>query len=35
LPDRMEFWRDGAFRLHDRIIYQPDGAEWRTTRLYP
>ena len=35
IPERIEFWRDGAFRLHDRIIYQPDGSGWRTTRLYP
>ena len=35
VPERIEFWRDGAFRLHDRIIYQPDGSGWRTTRLYP
>lgn len=34
-PERIEFWRDGAFRLHDRIVYQPDGSGWRTTRLYP
>lgn len=34
-PQRIEFWRDGAFRLHDRIIYQPDGTGWKTTRLFP
>lgn len=34
-PQRIEFWRDGAFRLHDRIIYQPDSAGWTTTRLFP
>jgi pyridoxamine 5'-phosphate oxidase len=34
-PERMEFWRDGAFRLHDRIIYTPDHGQWRTERLYP
>lgn len=34
-PERMEFWRDGDFRLHDRIIYTPEGSGWRTERLYP
>ena len=34
-PNRIEFWRDGAFRLHDRIIYTPDRGKWRTQRLFP
>lgn len=34
-PERIEFWRNGAFRLHDRIVYTPDGDGWRTQRLYP
>jgi len=33
--ERIEFWRDGAFRLHDRLVYHRDGAIWRTERLYP
>jgi len=38
---RVEFWQDGAFRLHDRLVYhREDGAEpglvaWRTERLFP
>lgn len=32
---RMEFWREGAFRLHDRFAYDRDGATWRLTRLFP
>lgn len=35
VPERMEFWRDGAFRLHDRIVYTPDGNAWTTERLFP
>ncbi len=35
LPRRFEFWQDGPFRLHDRLIYQVDGKEWRTERLFP
>jgi pyridoxamine 5'-phosphate oxidase len=37
LPLEIEFWKDGAFRLHDRIRYvrpAPD-APWRHDRLYP
>ena len=37
-PLTIEFWRDGAFRLHDRIVFSRDavdGATWDKTRLYP
>jgi pyridoxamine 5'-phosphate oxidase len=37
-PIEMEFWADGAFRLHDRFRWRrsaPDGADWSTDRLYP
>ncbi|MDZ4762675.1 MAG: pyridoxamine 5'-phosphate oxidase [Alphaproteobacteria bacterium] len=36
-PSRIEFWRDGAFRLHDRLEFTratPEAA-WVTARLYP
>jgi pyridoxamine 5'-phosphate oxidase len=36
-PDRIEFWKSGAFRLHDREVFQrssPD-APWTVQRLYP
>ncbi len=36
-PVYLEFWSDGAFRLHDRIVFRretPDGP-WRKERLYP
>ena len=37
LPVYLEFWSDGAFRLHDRIVFRRDapGAPWRKERLYP
>jgi pyridoxamine 5'-phosphate oxidase len=35
LPRRIEFWRNRAFRLHERLVYERDGESWRVTRLYP
>ena len=36
LPRQMEFWRDGAYRLHDRVRFTraADGG-WQRQRLYP
>jgi pyridoxamine 5'-phosphate oxidase len=37
VPLAIEFWSDGAFRLHDRIVFTrvtPDGG-WQKQRLYP
>jgi len=36
-PSQMEFWRDGAFRLHDRMVFRRLTANdpWTRTRLYP
>ena len=36
-PTLIEFWRDGAFRLHDRLEYnRPSAAApWSTRTLYP
>jgi pyridoxamine 5'-phosphate oxidase len=37
VPRLIEFWKDGAFRLHDRVVYTrgEPGDPWRTERLYP
>ena len=35
IPAQVEFWRDRAFRLHDRLQFTRDGAGWTKTRLYP
>ena len=36
-PVEIEFWADGAFRLHDRFrwVRSPDAKEWAITRLNP
>ena len=34
-PDYLEFWQDGAFRLHDRLVYHRQDEGWRTERLFP
>ncbi len=36
-PVEMEFWREGRFRLHERIRYTrtASGQPWTSTHLYP
>ena len=34
-PERIEFWRDREFRLHERWLYERDGDSWTTGMLYP
>jgi pyridoxamine 5'-phosphate oxidase len=34
-PERIEFWKDGAGRMHDRILFLRSGEGWRKERLYP
>ncbi len=34
-PVQMEFWADGAFRLHDRFRWDKQETAWSVTRLSP
>jgi len=37
IPREIEFWADGAFRLHDRFVWRraSEGDDWHVTRLSP
>ena len=35
IPRRFEFWNDGHFRLHERLIYIKKGGHWCTEQLFP
>jgi pyridoxamine 5'-phosphate oxidase len=37
IPDRMEFWSQGEFRLHERFVYtrNSDEGDWNCDWLYP
>ncbi|ODT83499.1 MAG: pyridoxamine 5'-phosphate oxidase [Pelagibacterium sp. SCN 64-44] len=37
VPLSIEFWKDGEFRLHDRVRFTRKSADapWRSARLYP
>ncbi len=34
-PTAIEFWRDRPFRLHDRLVFSKQGADWHKQRLFP
>lgn len=35
VPSEIEFWREGAHRLHDRIVYKKVKGKWKEVRLAP
>lgn len=34
-PERIEFWEDGANRLHNRVVFTRTVQDWTRTRLFP
>jgi len=35
VPDRIEFWQAGEFRIHDRFAFTQQGGGWASARLNP
>ncbi len=35
VPERIEFWRDMPYRLHERTLFARDGERWSASKLYP
>lgn len=35
VPQEVEFWQEGGFRLHDRDLYTRAGKSWKICKLYP
>jgi len=35
VPERIELWMDGDYRLHNRFLFVREGDGWTRTRLYP
>jgi pyridoxamine 5'-phosphate oxidase len=35
VPQRIEFWHEGEFRLHSRVVYTRDGNGWKREMLNP
>lgn len=35
VPQKIEFWQEGEFRIHTRDLYTKSGKGWEVTKLYP
>jgi pyridoxamine 5'-phosphate oxidase len=35
VPQRVEFWQERPYRLHDRLLFIREGEGWRRERLFP
>jgi pyridoxamine 5'-phosphate oxidase len=35
VPQRIEFWQERPFRLHDRLVFSREGTTWRRELLFP
>lgn len=35
MPATIEFWKNGEFRLHDRVVFEKHGNGWQRHRLNP
>lgn len=35
IPEQIELWRAGPFRLHERFLYERVDGAWRVRRLFP
>lgn len=35
IPERIEFWIDGEFRLHKRYVFEREGSGWTQFMIYP
>jgi pyridoxamine 5'-phosphate oxidase len=35
IPEQIEFWQEGEFRMHHRELYTREGEGWRKGLLYP
>jgi pyridoxamine 5'-phosphate oxidase len=34
-PERVEFWQERPYRLHDRVLFMREGERWLKQRLFP